>query len=1146
MPSISFRRMRLRARVASLVRLRRRPLAGALILAVLCPLPAQADTVPVPTTHVVTNGRIAAGVNQFWGSAFVEFRYQGGPNWVDNGGDSNHPPDAGRQFQIDVQNAPENNSGCFPGCGTPCEWGWNAVQAGNACVQRSGSEVVFFDPTNPVRFESVTYPLQWNTYYVPQRTKLRLRQELTFPAGYNDQVLQIDYTFTNEESFPIATRDSGLPVVYLTPALDKSFIYKGANPWTGASADEVVLPLPAYGAHGVSRQFQVMGGTTERWLAWISHVDQIGLGLYAPSDSVPAQASNQYFSFERINPANSSQSNIMQNFLVAPLATGATMNTRVYLIAGTLQEIREHVYILSGHPPIVRVSPASVNEGNGGTTTTLRFPVALDFPWFKPVTIAYETQAGTATPGTDYIPVSGTLTFPAGETEREVAVTINTDSLNEAGETLSLRLSSPSGHLEIGGSGWATGVILNDDPLPGLSIAAASQTEGTGTSVTLDLNATLSTASGQTLTATYSTSNGSAVAPADYQASAGTLVFEAGQLSKTISVPLVPDALDEFDETFTVTLADYGMITSASADGTILDDDAPPTASIGDLLTIAEGQSGTSNALFPVTLSAPSGKTITVGYRTARGTATAPSDYITTDGTLTFPPGDFSESAAVPIVGDPNVEELETFAVSLYNPVNLSTGGDPQAIGAIPNDDVAGLAAGDATVTEGDDPVVPVDVTVPVTMSGTHYLPVTVDYHTIVGSAFSGDFVHTSGTLTFAPGETGKSVTTGVKGDLTDEDPETFSVMLTNRTPNDITTNIDDAFGVITIQDNDPPPNIVMTGASVTEGSCGTAQVSATVSIVPPSGKTITWLYETVNGTAVAGEDYNPASQQMTLQPGVVSLPLGAQVISDRIDEPDEQFVARLSNVTNALVTNAQATLTIVDDDTAPGLVANELAAGSDQVRTLPVSGPPDVFAIAERARSSYEVVVEGVSGPIATAGSPVRLELMSCELTNAQASVAIGGGDSRSLRWENTGPEPQDRIDRLVRVSAACTSGCAGFAGGTYRIRAFDTTYSISRFNNTGTQKTTVTLQNPATYAISATLHFWSAAGTLLQSSAYTLPAHGSLVLDSSTLTAVAGQSGSITISNNGRYGDLIGKAVGVDVDADLTFETVMETRPR
>jgi hypothetical protein len=122
--------------------------------------------------------------------------------------------------------------------------------------------------------------------------------------------------------------------------------------------------------------------------------------------------------------------------------------------------------------------------------------------------------------------------------------------------------------------------------------------------------------------------------------------------------------------------------------GTIVNDDALPTLSISDP-SVDEGNSGTTNLVFVVTLSSLSTQLITVRFATADGTATAPSDYATGSGTLSFSPGVTTRNVTVAVQGDTQFEPSETVIVNLTNP-NGATLLKPGGTGTIQNDDAAG------------------------------------------------------------------------------------------------------------------------------------------------------------------------------------------------------------------------------------------------------------------------------------------------------------------------------------------------------------------------------------------------------------------------------------------------------------------------
>ena len=240
---------------------------------------------------------------------------------------------------------------------------------------------------------------------------------------------------------------------------------------------------------------------------------------------------------------------------------------------------------------------------------------------------------------------------------------------------------------------------------PSVSIGNASKAEGNSGTANMAFTVTLSKASSTPVTVKYATSNGTATAGQDYTSSTGTLTFAAGETSKTINVAVTGDATVEPDETFTVTLSapSGAKLGTATATGTITNDDAvvvAPTVSIANA-SKAEGNSGTSNLEFTVTLSKAATSPVTVKYATSNGTATAGQDYTAATGTITFAAGETSKTVNVVVAGDATVEPDETFTVTLSAPSGATLGA-ATATGTITNDDVStggtggGLNSGDA------------------------------------------------------------------------------------------------------------------------------------------------------------------------------------------------------------------------------------------------------------------------------------------------------------------------------------------------------------------------------------------------------------------------------------------------------------------
>jgi peptidoglycan/xylan/chitin deacetylase (PgdA/CDA1 family) len=342
-------------------------------------------------------------------------------------------------------------------------------------------------------------------------------------------------------------------------------------------------------------------------------------------------------------------------------------------------------------------------------------------------------------------------------------------------------------------------------PVPSARIGDVEVTEGAaGTTRTAELTVTLSEPTSRTVSFAYATADGTAIAGHDYVATSGTLTFAVGQTSRRIAVKVKGDALDEFDERFSVTLSKPSGATISRATGTatIRDDDPAPTVSVHDA-SVTEGAAGTTTtAKVPVRLSAPSGKTITVGYTTSDGTATAGADYDATSGTLTFSPGQTSRTVSVPVRGDALDEPDETFTVRLRDPSRTTIARSTATVTIVDDDPAPSLHVDDATVTEGAAGTV-TTVAVPVRLSAPSGRTITVAYRTADGTAMAGqDHLAATGTLTFAPGQTRRTVTVTILGDDEHEGPETFTLTLSSPT----NATLGRAVATVTIADDDPPP----------------------------------------------------------------------------------------------------------------------------------------------------------------------------------------------------------------------------------------------------------------------------------------------------------------------------------------------------
>jgi uncharacterized repeat protein (TIGR01451 family) len=200
-----------------------------------------------------------------------------------------------------------------------------------------------------------------------------------------------------------------------------------------------------------------------------------------------------------------------------------------------------------------------------------------------------------------------------------------------------------------------------------------------------------------------------------------------------------------------------------------------------------------------------------------------------------------------------------------------------------------------------------------------------------------------------------------------------------------------------------------------------------------------------------------------------------------------------------------------------------------------------DRFRIRQQPFSSYEVIVDETSGDIGTGNGPTLERLDVTGTSVLQGSQPAGSGPSRSLRWENSTSEVVD--DETIRVrSASCTTDCG--TDDAYRIRAYETTYSVPRFNNAGSQITVLLLQNTGVSTVNGHVYFWSPAGSLLATRDVSLTPKQVLVLNTTTVPGLVGQNGTMTISHDGPHGTLAGKTVALEPATGFSFDSPMEVK--
>ena len=636
-------------------------------------------------------------------------------------------------------------------------------------------------------------------------------------------------------------------------------------------------------------------------------------------------------------------------------------------------------------PPVIGVADSEAAENEG----RLVFTVSLDMPSGLPVHVDWSTgdievpegSHTAAVDGSDYTADSGTLVFEPGTQTMTVDVPLLDDALNEMDEQFAIVLQNPvHGTFAADADAvTATGTITDDDAAPHVSIADARDDEAVGN---LSFRVTLSAPSALPVSVDWATGDaetedmyGMATADMDYASGSGTLDFAAGQTEKMVSVAVVDDAVDEHDEVFGVMLssATNAMLGDAMATGTIVDDDAAPSLSIADATGAEDGV-----LTFTVTLE-ESALPVSVDWETGDaptpmdeyGLATAGEDYPSVGGTVQFAPHETSMTITVDVsaMDDMIDERDEIFAVVLSNP-SYATLGDAEAIGTITDNDdppVIGVADSEAAENEGR-LVFTVSLDMP---SG---LPVHVDWSTgdievpegsHTAAVDGSDYTADSGTLVFEPGTQTMTVDVPLLDDALNEMDEQFAIVLQNPVHGTFAADADAVTATGTITDDDAAPHVSIADARDDE-AVGNLSFRVTLSAPSALPVSVDWATgdaetEDMYGMATADMDYASGSGTLDFAAGQTEKMVSVAVVDDAVDEHDEVFGVMLSSATNAMLGDAMATGTIVDNDAAPSLSIAD-ASGAEGAGDLS-------FTVSLSAESALPIRVDWATADMATPG---------------------------------------------------------------------------------------------------------------------------------------------------------------------------------
>ena len=530
--------------------------------------------------------------------------------------------------------------------------------------------------------------------------------------------------------------------------------------------------------------------------------------------------------------------------------------------------------------PVISVDSPSVLEGAKETTATLTFKASLSAPSGQAVTVAYsEHTSGTATKGEDYDALTaGTLSFSEGDTEKTITITVKGDDIDEANETVVIRLSLPNNATLSGGAQTldTSGTITDDDATPTVNIALDKEQineSGSGNSTTV--TASLSAVTYQMVTLTVSVPEGS---PVDQQNA--TLTIAAGQKQSTGTVTLnaVNNDVAAGNKTVVVsaTAAGSGVPNPSDVTLTIIDDDSHGVKVTGTSLAVFEADdTGTPNtredqAQYTVVLTSEPTDDVIISPSVSLAAVTLSST------NLTFTPSNWNQEQTVTVTAVDDTIDNDDNKREATVTHTLNAG----------SSDYTGVTVSEVAVTVNDDDDPPsgitlsVDktsiaedaetatVTVTATVDGTTTYASTQTVTVTVGdkddSATEGaDYANVAGfDIVIGAGSTSasKSFSLDPEDDVLDEVTESLSIEGKSGSLKIGSASID-------ITDNDATTVTLEASNSAISENGGTKIITVTLGRALDGGETIS-VPLTFGGTATFGTDYTLA-QPKTAPTGV-------------------------------------------------------------------------------------------------------------------------------------------------------------------------------------------------------------------------------------------------------------------------------------
>ena len=687
--------------------------------------------------------------------------------------------------------------------------------------------------------------------------------------------------------------------------------------------------------------------------------------------------------------------------------------------------------------PYVTARALAVGEGEVGG----QFVITLSHPSPNEVRVNFGLDAGSAVysgSAPDFRSYSGTLVFAPGETTKTLPFIVVDNGAAEPTELFWLDLNSPVN--AVVKQRWTPGYVFDDDAVTGTPVVRVSSPVVDESAGVAAFFVSLSRPSTGVVSVDYRTDDGTAVAGQDYRAAAGRLVFQPGEVVKTVLVDVVDDAAAETQEFFNLRLTAPSGATLADGFGTgeIGPSDAP---SVGQPYVrarpLAVGE-GDDMVAFVVSLSAPSPSEVRVNFGLDSGSAvysgSAP-DFRSYSGTLVFAPGETTKTLPFIVVDDSTSEKAEGFWLDLNSPVNAIVAQRWTPAVIVDNDAATGtpaISVGDVVVDEQAGVAA-----FTVSLSRPSMGVVLVDYRTADDTAHAGqDYRPTGGWLEFQPGEVVKTVLVEILEDDLTEGDEWFQMILED--PRGAT--LADAIGAAMIGRSDgvavSRPQIFATPVVASEGD-GAARF--VVQLSAPSSNEVRVNFSFDSGSALysgSAPDFRSYSGTLVFAPGETVKDLWATLVDDTAVEGDELFSLDLNSPVNATLSQRYASAIVIDDD------------GAGKVFSYGIGN--DLYSIS----SALDRIAEGPRGGIDTVISTISYTLpdhVENLVLTAGALNGLGNAGHNVFRGtaDNNLIDGKEGIDTVVfsgRFTDYAINGGVASRTVTSAVEGTDTLLSIER----------------------------------------------------------------------------------------------------